>query len=224
MIRHLGGAATDRSAVAVVDLQTEPYYQLEQYFDRPNRLGRFGRCAQPSGVVHSACIDRRIVHPWLMDLYRTARSASPYFLYTEADTGRLLTTSESRQRYWVSMYPADVYDIHVYAASPSHEASRWRTGRRLPKPWFAGEAGCASGDTACTYSGVQAEPVDAWWLTHLRADGARAILVEDHETLWSYPNGSASQKLTATGRLVACLGSRRQSCTSYASHGLGERP
>ncbi|HZT96487.1 MAG TPA: hypothetical protein VFB34_06585 [Chloroflexota bacterium] len=206
-IRHLAANPGDVHTAPIIELQTEPYYQLEQYFADPTKLGAFASCGSSidTGPVSNGCIDRRIVHPWLVDLYNTARAASKRFLYTEADTGRLLTTNAADQRYWISMYPADVYDIHAYAGTPWLEAGRWASGRNLPKPWFAGEAGCGSGNIGCTYNGRNAAPVDRWWLEHLRNDGASAVLLESHVTLWRYPNGPNSQMLTPTGRILACV-------------------
>ncbi len=204
-LRHIASNSTDASTVAMMELQTEPYYQLEQYFSNPSNLGSFRNCIASGDLVRNDCIDQRIVHPWLIDLYRTARAASTRFPYTVADTGRLLTQNQNDQRYWISMYPVDVYDIHLYENSPWTDPARWRTGLKLPKPWFAGEAGCASGNIACTYNGTSSDPIDTWWLRHLQADGAKAVLLESHVTLWTYPNGPRSQTLTRTGEALACV-------------------
>ena len=203
-IEHLAANPTDASTVVVMDLQTEPYYQLEQYFHDASRLGTFKSCDNGSGTGRNDCVDRDIIHPWLLDLYRTARSASTAFRYTFADTGRLLTTDRVAQNYWVSMYPVDVYDIHMYNDAPWNDTARWESSANLDKPWFAGEAGCGSGDITCTYNGQRALPVDSWWLAHLSSYRAQAVLIESHVTVWTYPNGPTSQTLTPTGQAVAC--------------------
>jgi len=203
-IRHLASNRTDAATVRVVDLQTEPYYQLEQYFDTKSTLGSYGYCLGSDGKVVSSCVDGAIIHPWLTALYRVSRRASHRFLYTESDTGRLLTADGATQAHWISMYPVDVYDIHAYANAPWQDVSRWETALHLPKPWFSGEVGCASGDAACTYNGSAAFSIDRWWVTNLHRFRAQAVLVENHVTLWTYPYGLNSQSLTPTGELLQC--------------------
>lgn len=203
-ISHLAADPAARHTVAVMDLETEPYYQLEQYFNDASHLHAFGSCSNGTGTARNDCVDREIIHPWLLDLYRTARSASTAFKYTFADTGRLLTADRAAQDFWISMYPVDVYDIHMYDDTPWNDTARWNSFVNLDKPWFAGEAGCGSGNVACTYNGQRALPVDSWWLAHLRTYGAQAVLIESHVTVWTYPNGSTSQTLTSTGQAVVC--------------------
>jgi hypothetical protein len=207
-IAHLASNPTAKRTVAVMDLQTEPYYQLEQYFNDASHLHAFKSCNNGTGTARNDCVDRDIVHPWLLDLYRTARSASTTFNYTFADTGRLLTADRTSQQFWVSMYPVDVYDIHMYDDTPWNDTPRWASYTNLDKPWFAGEAGCGSGNVACTYNGQRALPVDSWWLGHLKSYGAQAVLIESHVTVWMYPNGPSSQTLTPTGQAVACTADR----------------
>jgi hypothetical protein len=108
------------------------------------------------------------------------------------------------------MYPVDVYDIHVYDDAPWKHAARYARGRALRKPWFSGEAGCASGHINCTYNGAIrctrpstcALSVDTWWLDHLKEDGARAVLLESSTTAWIYPNGPNSQVLELVGQAI----------------------
>jgi hypothetical protein len=216
-IRHLAANPTDAQTVKVIDLQNEPYFQLEQYFDSAAALGTYGSCMGPKETVRTSCLDEKIVHPWLKDLYRTARAASTRFPYTESDTGRLLNTNATEQAFWMRMYPVDVYDIHMYDSTPWRHEARWNTALHLRKPWFSGEVGCNSGDASCTYSGTLAAPVDRWWLANLSRYRAQSVLIENHVTLWQYAYGMNSQALTATGqllqchadpRLVSCLNSR----------------
>lgn len=203
-IGHLARNAVDASTVRVIDLQTEPYYQLEQYFRTARSLGAFQNCRSSTGGAVTSCVDRDIIHPWLEDMYRVARGVSSHFAYTLSDTGRLLTVDGGRQRYWESMYPGDVYDIHLYDDQPWLHRSRWITGLKLEKVWFAGEAGCGSGNKACTYDGARAAPIDRWWLNNMPRYGARSVLLESHVTLWTYPDGPNSQTLTPTGTMLAC--------------------
>lgn len=206
LLKRLAGDRIDRRTVRVVDLQNEPYFQLERYFSTPDRLGGFPQCAL-SGTVDTTCVDSRIIHPWLRDLYRAARAATEAFLYTESDTGRLVTTNLASQRFWTGMYPADVYDIHAYDSTPWRSEDRWASARRLSRPWFTGEAGCASQAVACTYNGTAAAPVDRWWLTNLPRFGAQSVLVENASTLWTYRPARPSQTLTSTGTVLRCLAS-----------------
>jgi hypothetical protein len=233
-VAHVAATPGDAAAVAVMDLQGEAYYQLETYFSATAHLGRWDYaepawpantqcavlgntvctggsaghgCVSSSGAMDTTCVDVNIIAPWLHDLYTTAKAAGPGLSFTVSDTGRLLTTDTSHyssQSWWVSMYPVDVYDIHLYNDTPWNYASRWATGRNLPKPWFAGEVGCASGDTACTYNSTTASAVDQWWLSNMAGDGARAILIEDRQTAWTYtytPGGEV-QTLTPTGQEI----------------------
>jgi len=190
------------STVAVVDLENEPYFALEEYFQKGRRyLGRWTACWN-GRQVDSDCVDQTIIHPWLKDLYRVARLASNNFLYTVSDTGRLLQSDPERQRYWIGMYPVDVFDIHMYDDKPALDAARWATASDLPKVWFAGEVGCAAGHVICTYDGTRALGPDRWWMSNLGKYGACAVLIEDRTTAWTYRDGPHSQYLTPTGREV----------------------
>ncbi len=196
-IRHLAARRMDVATAPILELQTEPYYQLERYFNNPSRLGAFRSCAG-SSQSNWGCVDRQIIHPWLSSLYRTARIASHRFLYTFSDTGRLFED----QSYWQRMYPQDIIDEHLYDNAPWRRASYYRQALHFRKPWLASEVGCASGNTGCTYSGTASAPVDRWWLRHLASDGSQAVLVECHVTLWHYPDGPNSQQPTSTGRAL----------------------
>lgn len=202
-LKHLDSDPVDAMTVKVIDLQTEPYYQLEQYFDSPSSLGTYTSCISGEGV-DSVCVDEKIIHPWLEDMYKAARSVTRHFLYTESDTGRLLSTDTAQQAHWISMYPVNVYDIHLYDSTPWSHQRRWTSALRLPKPWFAGETGCDSGNAACTYNGSRAAPIDRWWLANLHRYRAQSVLIESHITLWTYPYGYRSQVLTTTGRVLEC--------------------
>jgi hypothetical protein len=206
-VSHLAANPTDAATVAVIDLQNEAYYMLEQYFAQGrSNLGTFTRC-WIGAAVNSGCVDQDIIHPWLTDLYNAAHGVAPRFAYTVSDTTRLLKD----QRYWQRMYPVDVYDIHVYDDAPWKHAALYAHGLALRKPWFAGEAGCAPGHVSCTYNGAIsctqpsacALSVDTWWLNNLKADGARAVLVESSTTAWTYRNGPNSQALELVGQAIA---------------------
>jgi hypothetical protein len=205
-VSHLAANRTDAETVAVMDLQNEAYYQMERYFRQGRSyLGTFTACWTGS-AVNSGCVDQHIVHPWLTDLYNAAHGAAPGFKYTVSDTTRLLQD----YRYWQGMYPVDVYDIHVYDDAPWTHASLYANGLALQKPWFSGEAGCASGNTRCTYQGntpctqptTCALSVASWWLNNLKADGAQAVLLEGRSTTQSYRNGHNSQTLTPVGQKI----------------------
>ncbi len=234
-VTHLAADPIDTSAVAVLDLQQEGYYQLEVYFYTPRHLGLWDYsmpvwpqseqcyvlgntlctggsaghgCVSGSGAIDTTCLDVNIIEPWFKDLYTTAKAAAPAFSYTVSDTGRLLTTGTgpySSQAWQVSLYPVDAYDIHLYSDAPGTETARWSSGLTLPKPWFAGEAGCTSGDTACTYNSTTLSVVYQWWLQNMAVYGARAVLLEDRHTAWTYTytNGAQMPTLSPTGQFVA---------------------
>jgi hypothetical protein len=173
-LRHIASDPTDLSAVAVVDLMNEAYYQSEV-----------------RGISDPT------VHEWLIDLYSTAHTAAPGLLYTVSDTGRLYRD----QATWLPMYPVDVYDIHSYDDNPAANASIYANAASLPKPWFAGEAGCGTGNVACTYgSGLDVQMVDRWWLDNLRTYGAKAVLIEDKGTLFVRRN--RTYELRSVGQIV----------------------
>jgi len=201
-LAHVAGDATDASTIAVVDLQNEAYYQLEAYFNNPSNLGAFTQCQSGSGGTDWGCVDNTIIHPWVNDLYTTAKSAAPGLLYTISDAGGMLNANSTEQQQRENLYPVDVYDIHVYNNSPASDPARWASGRLLNKPWFAGEAGCGVGNTGCTYNGTNAAPIDTWWLDNLGADGAQAVLVEEASTAFTFPNGPYTPTLTATGLVI----------------------
>jgi hypothetical protein len=193
-LTHIASDGTDVSAVAVVDLMNEAYYQSE---------------------VRG--IDDQTVHRWLIDLYNTAHAAAPHLLYTVSDTGRLYRD----QATWLSMYPVDVYDIHSYDDDPAANASVYANAAKLPKPWFAGEAGCGSGNVSCTYgSGIAVRTVDQWWLDNLRAYGARAVLIEDKGTL--FVRRDHAYELQPVGQIVQAESSRAGELTNDASAPLPE--
>ena len=205
-VSHLAANRTDAETVAVMDLQNEAYYQMERYFRQGRSyLGTFTACWTGS-AVNSGCVDQHIVHPWLTDLYNAAHGAAPGFKYTVSDTTRLLQD----YRYWQGMYPVDVYDIHVYDDAPWTHASLYANGLALQKPWFSGEAGCASGNIKCTYqdSAPCTQPttcalsVASWWLNNLKADGAQAVLMEGRLRARSYRKAPHSQALTLVGQKI----------------------
>ena len=236
-VAHLAADPIDTSAVAVLDLQQQGYHQLEVYFYTPAHLrlwdysmpvwpqseqcyvlgntlctgGSAGHgCVSGSGAIDTTCLDVNIIEPWFKDLYTTAKAAAPAFSYTVSDTGRLLTTGTgpySSQAWQVSLYPVDVYDIHLYKGTPWTQSARWSSGLTLPKPWFSGEAGCSTLDFACTYNSTTLSVVDQWWLQNMAVYGARAVLLEDRHTAWTYTYSPSGQlpTLSATGQFMACL-------------------
>src|SRR2546423_2344811 len=182
-VTHLAANPTDTATVAVMDLFNEAYWQLEQF-----------------GYNDS------VIHQWLSDEYTAAHGAQPGFNYTVSDTTRLLKDYAT----WNAMYPADVYDIHVYDDAPWNNPGLYAAGKALQKPWFSGEAGCAPGNVNCTYNGTTnctqpstcALSVDSWWLNNLKADGAQAVLLEERNTAWAYPSGPNSQAPTLVGQAL----------------------
>lgn len=196
-LQHMARNATDVATAPIIELANEPYYQFETYFNDPSHLGSYGSCAD-SGRTNWQCVDQRIIHPWLTALYKTARTTTHKFLYTFSDTTRLFED----YAYWIKMYPEDLIDEHLYDSNPAVQAQEWAQARQFGLPWIATEVGCNVGDVTCTYNGTAAAGPDSWWLQNLASDGAQAVLVDSHVTLWHYPDGPQSQVATPTGHDV----------------------
>jgi hypothetical protein len=49
--------------------------------------------------------------------------------------------------------------------------------------------------------------VDSWFLNNLKADGAQAVLVEERNTAWAYPNGPTSGAATLVGQAIQSISS-----------------
>ena len=186
-VQHVAANATDSSAISVIDLQNEAYYQIAAHLSTMTNV-----CGQDTG-----CIDHKISYPWLTQLYNTAHAAAPQFKYTASAVSSLL----ERQSYTLPLYAgiADVYDIHLYSGHPWTLTSELANARNLNKPWFVGEAGCEiNGSTLCSYDGGNVNctaptacslSVDTWWLENLHHYGASAVLVQNARTcFFSSPN------------------------------------
>lgn len=194
-MRHLAANPIDRATAPLIELQNEPYYQLEEYFKDPARLGAYQGCAHVT-VTDWGCVDTRIIHPWLKALYRAARSAAPHgFYYSFSDTGRMF----EKYAYWSRMYPGDIINEHVYDSTPAIHRNLYSRGRFFRKPWIVTEAGCNVGAVSCTYDGTNAAVADNWWLRHLAKFGAQSVMLESSTTLWTYPDGPNSQTPTPAG-------------------------
>jgi hypothetical protein len=186
-VDHVAANPTDSSVIAVMDLFNEGYYQIDSYLEAmPNVCGRDG-----------GCIDHNISRPFLLKLYDAAHTAAPHFLYTVSSTANLLGIEQSR------VFPlyagiADVYDIHLYSGGqtrPGDATSYLANAKNLTKPWFVGEAGCATASgTRCSYDGGNINctlpaacslSIDTWWLENLRSYGASAVLVQNAATVFS---------------------------------------
>jgi hypothetical protein len=195
---HLSQNAVDTETAPLIELQNEPYFQLEQYFRNPDALGKYGSCAH-NGVVNTWCVDKEIIRPWLGALYDTARAAAPTgFLFSFSDTGRLFNDYAR----WGAMYPGDIINEHVYDSTPWAHEQRYARALHFQQPWIVTEAGCNVGRSTCTYSGnvsTGGAAVDSWWLQHLGAYGAQSVMLESHVSLWTYPDGPLSATPTVAG-------------------------
>ncbi len=199
---HISRNPVDASTIGVVDLENEAYLQLGEYFQHRDHLGAFThQCADQHGISWN-CLETRIIRPWLRELYVTAKTAAPSFLYTVSSDGDLLTSNRQTQAALMRLYSVDIYDVHLYSNTPWKETARWASSRWFDKPWFSGETGCSVQSTSCIYDGALAAPVDRWWLRHMQTYGAQAILIEDAGTAWGYRNGPLHPTLTATGQAI----------------------
>jgi hypothetical protein len=190
-VRHVAADSVAARAVAVIDLQNEAYFQIESHLE--------GSVSRSGAPCDDTCMDTNVILPWIRDLYRAAKAAAPRFLYTVSDTDRLMEDPG----VWIPRYPVDVYDIHFYEDDPWNRSAEYaESARSLTKPWFAGEVGCGNGNSVCTYNGnsPMTQQVDAWWLENLKKYGAKAVLVENVDTVFTV---GKRYRLTGVGRLIA---------------------
>jgi hypothetical protein len=167
-----------------MDLQNEAFNQVASH------LSTMSNVCGPNPY----CIDANITHPWLITLYTTAHAAAPQFNYTVSSDGDILDPHSDDHTWYAGI--ADVYDIHLYSGAPWNPAdpvaSLLANAKKLTKPWFVGEAGCAiNGSTLCSYDGGNVSctapatcslSVDTWWLENLRQYGASAVLIQNART------------------------------------------
>jgi hypothetical protein len=195
-VRTIAADPVAASAVAVIDMENEGYFQNRRaLLDLDTACGNSGRC-----------IDESLSEPFFAELYDTLKAAAPQFSYTlSAVRGELLGPA---LEYWVTMYPVDVYDVHLYLTDPAGQTDEFARVRELPKPWFAGEVGTSNTDddeAPCyTYDGNDSCTVDVltWWREHLGPEyGASAVLVENKGTI--IRNGDSGPDFTRTGEALA---------------------
>lgn len=200
-VRFIAADPAAASAVYAMDMQNEGYFQNRRALQALGSVcGRDGRC-----------IDRELSLPFFTDMYEALEEAAPDFDYTvSALSGELLGSS---QEYWVSMYPVDVYDIHLYSSQPEAEQPMLARARDLPAPWFAGETGTDNtedpSEPCYTYDGNDACTAAAavWWHQNLGPDyGAQAVLTEHYGAVVEGDGDGLA--LTTTGRALADLPKR----------------
>ncbi len=177
-----------------------------------------------TGPVDTTCIDVNIVYPFLQAEYHAAHTADPDVKYTVSAAGGgsgPLSTSTgafTSQAFYESEYPVDIYDIHLYAGQPTAnlpytdgpwgttQLARLQEALTLNKPWFSGETGCGTGNTACTYGGSTNQGVDQFWLSVAWQYGAQAVLIEASQTAWSYSSATGGvivYAITPVGQQIA---------------------
>jgi hypothetical protein len=160
-----------------------------------NSLGQEGGLPRPPAADPvSPNYTDAVVHAWITDLYRAAKSAAPQAWLTVSDTTEL---------YWkdppnVAPYDGavDYYDIHVYDDHPG--VRDW--AHTLKRPYVLGEVG---GDFAHGFK-VQAvnSQVVGFWLSHARALGISGVLAHSSDgSVYSLSSG-----LTPTGRVIQVAG------------------
>jgi hypothetical protein len=137
-----------------------------------NSLGRDGHLPSPPHADPvSPNYSDATVHAWLLELYRTARTAAPAAHFTASDTTDL---------YWnpapdLAKYRdvVDFYDIHVYDDHPAYP--NWRSS--LDKPYIVGEAGASTAGNHYEDQALNSEAV-AYLLQNARAAGVSFVLVQ----------------------------------------------
>lgn len=175
-----------RPTVVAWDLFNEAY----------NSLGREGGLHRPPGDDPvSPNYQDTVVHAWLVDLYRTAKTVAPNARFTVSDTTELYwKTPPDTARYDGAV---DFYDIHVYDDHP--RAVDWRSSLRLP--YLLGEVG-GDPDHGFRDAGVNASAV-SFWLSRARDLGISAVLAHSaDDSLYSLRTG----RLTPAGRAVMAAG------------------
>jgi hypothetical protein len=197
-VQRIAADPVASSAVAVIDMQNEGYFQNR------NALRDLGSSCGDDGD----CIDNELSKPFFTELYDKLKGVAPQFFYTLSGVrGELLGSNMS---YWISMYPVDVYDVHLYLTDPQDHTSSFSRAKDLPKPWFAGEAGTSNTDNqgkdCYTYDGNDPCTVQTatWWREHLGPDyGAKAVLIEHGGAVLTYDEGAPA--FTKTGEALARL-------------------
>jgi hypothetical protein len=182
---HVAANSIDAATISLVDSCNECLYQLEM-------VG----------------LSDQTIHGFMHDAYAALKSGNPSLPVTVSDTTRLLKDYAT----WWPVYSdsVDVVDEHAYSDHPWTDEGLWLKARLFKVPWIVGEAGCNPGNVSCTYRGdvtctqptTCALSVDAWWLQNLKRFGAKAVLIEERNTAWSYPKGPTSPMLTAVGRMM----------------------
>jgi len=171
-----------QSTVAGWDLFNEAY----------NSLGPDGGLAgPPAGDPVSPSYPDETVHAWIKDLYLAAKRTAPQAWLTVSDTTDL---------YWkdtpdTAKYDGavDFYDIHVYDDHPA--ARDW--AHTLHRPYLLGEVG-GDIDHGFKVQSINSQVV-AFWLSHARALGIRAVLAHSAgDSIYSL----RSNTLTPTGRVI----------------------
>lgn len=147
-----------------------------------------------------------VVHTWLADMYRTARTAAPAARFT---------VSDSTELYWnpspdLAKYDdvVDFYDIHVYDDHPLYPG--W--GAELHKPYIVGEAGASTAGAHEDNQALNSQAV-SYLLEHAGAAGVSLVLAQgqtfsaDRTTLT--PTGSAVASFLSSGSRVSGEAQRR---------------
>jgi hypothetical protein len=196
-VRYIADDPVAASAVQVVDMQNEGYFQ--------NR--RDLRSLDTSCGSSGSCIDREFSKPFFTELYAALHEAAPQFAYTVSAVREILG---EHMEYWLSMYPVDVYDVHLYITDPEQHRPLFAAAEKLPKPWFSGETGTTNTDdpSAPCYTYDGDDPCTAatavWWRQHLGPDyGAEAVLVEHYGAVVA--DVGRGPALTRTGKELADL-------------------
>jgi len=161
-----------------------------------NSLGREGGLPRPPAddPVSPNYADP-VVHAWIQDLYRAAKSAAPQAWLTYSDTTELYWKDQPDTAKYEGA--VDYYDIHVYDDHPG--ARDW--AHSLDKPYLLGEVG---GDIEHGFKDQSTNSqVVGFWLSRARALGIRAVLAHSSDgSVYALGPGT----LTQTGRVIEAAG------------------
>jgi hypothetical protein len=162
-----------------------------------NSLGRDGGLPKPPAEnPTSPNYSGAVVHQWLRDLYRAAKSAAPDAWFTASDTTALYSQAPDPGKYDGAL---DFYDIHIYDAHPRYPD--WK--HTLAKPYIVGEAGASTRDDQLANQSLNA-PAMSYLLKHAEGAGVGAVLLQSIEGHIVF--SARRDALTPTGGALATLG------------------
>jgi len=171
-----------------------------------NSLGADGHLpGPPHADPISPSYPDAVVHAWLVDMYRTAKTSAPAARFT---------VSDSTELYWnpspdLAKYDdvVDFYDIHVYDDHPIYPS--W--SGELHKPYIVGEAGASTAGAHDENQAMNSQAV-SYLLEHAGGAGVSLVLAQGQTF------SADRSRLTPTGSAVASFLSAGPRSSGQAQH------